>query len=239
MKKKKKSKYLRRVWRLYKNHEDFIKPDEDNEVFLLFPPGDHEEEGKKKGHEGPERKDGHWIISCRGAYRICKCHCGVTTRRLVTFAIVYAGYVHYPRKVPTYMPARASHSSRGSSKNCDETREYACEWKLFERILLVKFLVVAARNYSALVDVWKLFGGSIRRKRAYVCIPQADNIVRFLFFISLFACAASRFAICAYVWFTIRISCERNSAIFAKATLKRNIFFPLAIRPRGDCVMHP
>lgn len=70
-----------------------MRPDEGNEVFLLSPPGDHE---RGKERKGPERKDGHWIISCRGTYGICKCHCGVTTGRLITFAIVH---VHYPRKV--------------------------------------------------------------------------------------------------------------------------------------------
>lgn len=49
-------------------YEDFMRlakilrrPDEDNEVFLLFPAGDHEGEGKKKGQEGPERQKG-WSL---------------------------------------------------------------------------------------------------------------------------------------------------------------------------------
>lgn len=77
-----KTKFLQRAQR-------FIRPDEGNEAFCFLSSGHGRKE--KKGHKRTEQKDGHWIISCRRTYCICKCHCSVTTRRLVTFTIVYVG----------------------------------------------------------------------------------------------------------------------------------------------------
>ncbi|RLU14758.1 hypothetical protein DMN91_012645 [Ooceraea biroi] len=78
------------------------RPDKGNEVFLLFPLGNPE--GEKKGERatrgGTERKDGHWIISCRRAYCICKCHCSHDRHGdLTAFRYCVRSHVHCARKV--------------------------------------------------------------------------------------------------------------------------------------------
>lgn len=125
-------------------------------------------EGKKeKGARGTERKDGHWIISCRRTYCICKCHCSVTTR-LATFAIVHVGTYTILEKFPEIRTIKAQMlagvtfwKTAANTKLASTHIEVSRKW--FKRFLLVKSLVTVAGYFSALVaNVWKLFGGSIR-----------------------------------------------------------------------------
>lgn len=51
--------------------------------------------------------DGHWIISCRRTYCICKCHCSVTTQRLATFAIVHVSTYTILEKFPDIRTIKA------------------------------------------------------------------------------------------------------------------------------------